>query len=67
MRTREANAPEKMRRRGWRIESIAAIRNVLSPISEIIIMKNAWRRAWVVVESSSSGSGGEVGESMVGE
>jgi hypothetical protein len=39
MTIKDSMAPEKTCIRGWRIERIAAMRNVLSPISENIMIK----------------------------
>lgn len=46
IRTSEPNAPKKTIRRGCRIARMAAMRNVLSPISEAMIMKKECRTAW---------------------
>lgn len=65
MRAREANAPKKTTRRGWRMASIAAMRKVLSPISEKMMSENAWKRPCkrpaVVVVSLLSVAGGVKG------
>lgn len=44
MRASDANAPKKTTRRGWRMASIAAMRKVLSPISEKMMSEKAWKR-----------------------
>ena len=46
MSAREAKAPEKTVRRGWRMARMAAMRKVLSPISEAMIIVKDWRVAW---------------------
>jgi len=45
MTTREPNAPAKTSIRGWRMARMAAMRKVLSPISEMRIMEKDWTRA----------------------
>ena len=73
MRASDANAPKKTTRRGWRMASIAAMRKVLSPISEKMMSENAWKRpckrpAVVVVSVSVAGGvkgRGEVLDAMV--
>ena len=45
MTTREPNAPAKTSIRGWRMARMAAMRKVLSPISETRIMAKDWTRA----------------------
>ena len=54
MTTNEPNAPANTTRRGWRMARIAAMRNVLSPISEKMIMKKELRRA-LSIPSESGG------------
>ena len=46
MRARAEKAPEKMVSLGWRIARMAAMRKVLSPISEARIIVKDWRVAW---------------------
>jgi hypothetical protein len=59
MSSREAKAPEKTMRRGWRIANKAAMRNVLSPISETRIRSIDCTIVSKVGESAATGSDGE--------
>ena len=54
MTTREPNAPAKTSSRGWRIARMAAIRKVLSPISENIIMAKDCSKICGLISSSFS-------------
>ena len=56
MKTREPNAPAKTNSRGWRMARMAAMRNVLSPISENIIIAKDWSKASGPLSSLSSSS-----------
>jgi hypothetical protein len=53
MTTREPNAPQNTTMRGWRMARMAAIRKVLSPISEAMIMKKEFMSAWTGLSSTS--------------